>query len=221
MAFWHRRRTSFKPVGLKIDHHLLDHHPRFCAPQHFVAPPYIDSRPYCLESNQQGSSPHCVGFTVAGYIEVHRWRETRKPEQIDGHKIYNEAKKIDGDNAAGTHLESGVKAAINLGYLPKGSEFKTIATLQDVRFALHKHTVLIGAFRVTEGWNHVDIKSGFIDESKNSFTNYHAALICYYNDREESVGWQNSWGHRWAVKGFGRMSQKEFDRQFECGVVIE
>src|SRR5210317_2383104 len=86
--------------------------------QKFLAPRKIDSRDMLLTSSNQGQTPHCVGYSTAGYCEFVHWKEKHYPEQKDGDAIYAEAKKIDGHNEVkGTWPKYGVQAAVRLGVI--------------------------------------------------------------------------------------------------------
>ena len=68
--------------------------------------------------DNQGQTPHCAAFSIAGIIEALIWKRTGKLINIDANQIYAEAKQIDGMiNQDGTSLEAAIKAALQLGGL--------------------------------------------------------------------------------------------------------
>jgi len=104
-----------------------------------------------------------------------------------------------------------------LGYMDEELKQKAIGSRRDVQFALHKHGVCIAGFMITEGWNEVSSKTGYIGDDPEVIGG-HATLLCWYDS--EGVGFQNSWD-KWGVKGFGRMTWTQFETQFMYAVVLE
>jgi len=87
-----------------------------------VTPLKIDNRQYFSMIDQQGSTPHCAGFSVCGIIESLIWKRTGKLINLDANQVYAKAKQIDDDiNSDGTYLESAYKAALDLGGLGRYS----------------------------------------------------------------------------------------------------
>jgi len=208
------KHTSFCGGGLKQEE-LKD--PVLQVSAGVTLPKYIDSRPFCIPASDQGNKPSCAGFATAGYIEVRNYRKTHQQKQIDGLDIYREAKRIDGDNAAGTQLTSAVQAAKNLELI-EYTNMRVIQTKAQLQFAMLTHDIVIAGFMINDNWNHVDSKTGEIEQNGASSLGGHAVLINYYD--QSSVGWQNSWGP-WGYQGFGKMSWFQFDKQFMYAVIIE
>jgi hypothetical protein len=221
-------------MGLIADKPMfLAANPRLKVASGFTVPPYSDLRPYLLPASNQGTTPQCVAYAVAGWIEVDSWCRTHLPIQVPPAPIYAEAKRLDGaPESDGTTLEAGIKAAQNLGYIPQNAVIRIIRTAQEMQFALHTRVPVISAFNVSPGWETVNPKNGFISEDARVLGG-HAVLVCWCAqsgvemagvDRTEEVpenyGWQNSWG-AWGLNGLGRMTRRQFDRQFAYGCVIE
>jgi len=187
----------------------------------FLAPRKIDSRDMLLTSSNQGQTPHCVGYSTAGYCEFIHWKIQHYPEQIDGDAIYAEAKKLDGSpNINGTWPKFGVEAAINLNLI-KGKGKYIPSTRKDIQFALHQYGVCIAGLMITTEWNQVEKKTGMIIDLGNQAVKRggHAILLCGYDD--QGVYIQNSWGTEWGLYGFGMLRWSQFDKQFMNGMVIE
>lgn len=212
-----RRSTKFKAGGLVTDEVALAGIQRLAVPSNWTCPAYIDSRPYVLSASNQGQEPACAGFATAGWIEAHNWRTTSVAEQVDGHKIYGEAKTIDGSpKTDGTSLTAAVQAAKNLGLIAE-RPLHLLRTFEEIKFALHRHGCVIAGFNITDGWNRTSTKSGYIGYGSQRLGG-HAVLLCYYD--KVSLGFQNSWDITWGVQGFGRMTWKQVQDQFLYAVAI-
>lgn len=211
------KKTNFKAGGL-----ILEDIPSSATyvktPDKFVAPKKLDFRDMCIETSDQATTPHCVGYATAGYLEVQNWRVKHYPEQIDGDAIYNESKKLDGYNGEGTYARFAVIAAKNLG-LTNGAPEYINNDRQKLRFAIHENLVCIGSFSITNEWDYVG-KDGIIPNWKNNIirTGGHAVLCCGYDDF--GVYLQNSWSFDWGLYGFATLSWEQFDRQFQHGIII-
>jgi len=189
------------------------------APHGFTVPAWVDSRPLCLPSSNQGSEPSCAGYATAGYVEVMNWAKTGIQTQIDGSAIYARAKQIDeSPKSQGTTLTAAVQAAKDLGFIDEALKVNVIRTRLDFQFALHKNRVCIIGFNITEEWGKVDPDSGFISVGDTTPLGGHAVLGCYYD--QFGPAWQNRWNVTWGTKGFGRMTWEQFDKQFLYGVVL-
>ena len=210
------RKTNFSAGGL-----FLEDIPASAVllkePDKFVAPRKLDFRDMCIETSNQGNYPHCAGYSTAGYIEVQNWRTLHYPEQVDGDKIYAEAKKLDGYSGPGTWIKWTVQGAMNLGLI-KGTIEHIIPDRRKLMFAIHEYCVCIAGFDITNEWNCVDGR-GYIPKLNNStFHGGHAVLCCGYGP--EGVYIQNSWGSSWGLYGFAILSWEQFDSQFKDGVII-
>ncbi len=217
-------KTHYKGGGLRIEDPRLDLAVGLAVAPDFTVPPYVDGRPYCIETSNQGAEPSCAGFTTAGYIEVINWRRTGIKKQVDGQRIYVAAKQMDGDDNPGTSLSQAVRAAQYLQLLDLAQHLSVIRTRRQMEFALHKIGVCIAGFNITEDWNNVNEKTGYIGDGAGDSIGGHAVLISYYDDK--CVGWQNSWGLSWGSqekhsRGFGRMTWVQFAEQFLYAVVLE
>jgi hypothetical protein len=213
-------KTNFTGGGL-IDQLAIRSLPNLSSSKNprFKAPVYIDSRPYLLLASNQGAEPSCAGFTTANYAEARRWRETGECEQLDGSDCYRLAKTLDGmPSVDGTTLLAAAQAGEELGWY-KATGLKVITTLEDLRYALHIFGIVPCGFAITEDWNSVNTKTGYINYTKNPRPlGGHAVAVCYYD--KDSVGWQNSWGG-WGCYGFGRMTWRQAQEQFMYGLAIE
>jgi hypothetical protein len=188
------------------------------AVRNFVAPRRIDNRDMCLRSSNQGNLPHCSGYGTAGYIEVFNWRTKHYPEQIDGSKIYEAAKLLDGmPNVQGSNLRSAANGAINLGLI-KGEYQPVGKTINDIKFAIHEYGTVILGFRITSEWNLVDSKTGKISISNNP-TSLGGHCILGAGFDEEGLYIQNSWGD-WGIYGFAIIPWQLFSLQLMDACVI-
>ena len=218
-------KTSFKAGGLIPMDNALMRAERIATPDDFDVPLTHEARFECLYPDNQGSTSECAGRAMAGYIEVHNWRQTHRAIQEDGSALYAEAKKIDGfPDEDGTTASAIVQAAKNLGRLDESLTMRRIRTQLDVQFALHTHRVIMAGFMISQNWNYAK-KDGFIGTKWDDRIGGHMVLLNSYNlDPEEGplyYGWQNSWGFDWGWHGNGRMTPKQFSSELIYAVVLE
>jgi hypothetical protein len=188
--------------------------------KNFIAPRKIDYRDMLLPTNDQGQTPHCVGYSTAGMVEFWHWKKNHFPKQFDGDAIYAEAKRLDGSpNVKGTWPKYGIKAAMNLGFI-SGKPKYVDSSIQDIKFTLHEYSVFVGGFMITTDWNIVDKKTGFIKNSKNAQKRGgHAVCIAGYSDNE-GLYIHNSWSVNWGIYGFAILGWEQVEKQFMNGIVI-
>jgi len=212
------RKTSYVGGGLIPTEVKITKKNIFATARNFEAPKRLDFREMCLQTDNQGSTPHCAGFSTAGMIEVKNWRENNYPEQVDADGIYLEAKKIDGNTAGGTSLESAGQAALDLGLI-KG-KLKFISEDQNnIKFAIHKHLTFVGGFMITDEWNMVNKNTGEIANFNNPVNiGGHAVLVCGYCP--VGIYIHNSWGSNWGHYGFALIPWNKVTTQFMYGMTI-
>ena len=184
-----------------------------------VNPRKIDNRHQCSVTDQQGSTPHCAGYSICNLCEALIWKKTGKLINLNADQVYAKAKEIDGDiNSDGTYLEAAIKAAFQLGGFD-GTSIKigtiyndgTDKTVEMVKFLLHKYDFLHAGFQITEGWYSTSNKDYYIRDYGQSLGG-HAVLLCGYD--LDGVYLQNSWGISWKSKGFGILPWSTFKKQF-------
>lgn len=183
-------------------------------------PRVIDSRDLCLPTNNQGDTPHCVGFSVAGYLEVEFWKRYHYPKQFPAHDIYKSAKEIEQDSNDGTTIELGFSGAKKLNLFD--GEIKTFEPwIDNIKFQLHKYGIFCGAFEITNEWYDISWFSGKIKiYRKPEILGGHAVLVCGYND--DGIYIQNSWGYNsWGKYGFAMLPWELVQKQLIYGVVID
>ncbi len=198
--------------------------PLALAAEQYVVPAHIDRRSELLPASNQGGTSQCVAYGLAGWLEYYRWKNEGDARQVDPQPIYNRAKEIDGlGNVEGTTLEAGLQAAQHLGLITPvdNDRVRTITTPAQVRQALHRHGVVLGAFNVRAGWLRASA-GGWIQPGGEPMGG-HCALLCGYS-LIETPPWfaiQNSWGEGQGWRGFNRLSVELFAEQFDYGLVWE
>lgn len=213
------KKTHFETGGWMEGEMLEMPRAAMLARHEYVYPKKLDFRDACLQSSNQDNTPHCAGYSMAGYVEINKWRERHYPEQFDGDAIYREAKKLDKHpEVQGTWIEYAAQAAINLGFI--NGEIKQIGrSREDIKCAIHSYWACVVGFNITNEWNMVN-GYGVIKNlgDKAILVGGHAVLLCGYSD--EGVYIQNSWGTKWGLYGFALLSWEQVDKQLRGGVVI-
>lgn len=218
------KTTCFKAGGLRTDRKDMTLATAGIDSSGLQAPLYIDNRGLLLPADNQGNDPFCAAYTMATVIEVAKWKKNRIRETIDPAPIYAKAKLLDGNNEPGTYLDSVFLASQKLGLISPESKMRPLYNMNDVKFAIREFEICLLGFMITEGWNSVDKRSGFIG-AQNGKLGGHAVTGCWYNDTpgasDNGIGIGNSWGLGWGVNGFGRLTWKQFEEQFMYGLVVE
>lgn len=57
-----------------------------------VTPLKIDNRQLCSIPNDQGSNPHCAGYSICNIIEALIWKKTGKLIELNASQVYAKAK---------------------------------------------------------------------------------------------------------------------------------
>jgi len=87
----------------------------------------VDHSDRFLKVKDQGNAPSCTGFASASAVEF----SVDFKHEISGGFIYNRSKKIDGDDNAGSHLSSNLKAMYKYGICREEDHPYHIPTLLD------------------------------------------------------------------------------------------
>ena len=182
-----------------------------------VVPRRVDNRSLLLRTSDQGSTSECAAYAMAGVIEFERWRDLGVYEQVDPHPIYQLAKEIDADNQPGTSLNSVLQAAEDLGLIRVIKDLVVVDDANAMMRAVHRHGVLLAGFEIDDGW--MDVRpDGWITQSFGQ-TGGHAEVICGFDQDEDWVGCQGSWGDEsYGWRGFVRMHFDLFRKQYRYGL---
>ncbi len=183
-------------------------------------PPRVENRSKFLPSSNQGSTPKCAAYTMAGVLEYWRWKLYGIAEQVDPDPIYAGAKERDGDpDGDGTTLEAVVEAAVALGYL-SAPDMVVVEDWRDVKRALHRFDVMLWGMLIDDGWYDAQ-PNGWIPLGTKDIGG-HATVGCgYADDYERYFDGQCSWGEiGWGWRGFYRMTMDQFKKQFMYGICI-
>lgn len=210
-------QTHHKADGLVLED--IDLCMPLSLPAGLTVPAWIDSRPLCLPTSNQGASEACASFAVAGFAEVQNWKRTHIQTDVDGLELHRKTKATDGISQPGTTFTAVIKTAQDMGILSKTISVQSIKTRRDLQFAIHANDVCLGAFNISDDWNRANTINGWIDRANGVQIGGHAVLICWYD--AEGVGFQNSWSGTWGCNGFGRMTWNQFDAQFMYGFALE
>lgn len=209
--------------GLILSPHTVKRgRPLEAAPEQYVTPAHLDRRPELLPCSNQGSTPRCAAFAMAGWLEYYRWKVYGLADQVDPDPIYKKAKEIDGlDHMEGTTLEAVLNASMLLGLIPHSDveNVRDVSAPGEVQQAIHRYGVVLAAFDVTDQWSYA-ATGGWIRPGGKRVGG-HAVVLCGYSTLE-SPPWyaiQNSWGENQGWRGFNRLSFDLFAEQFQYGLV--
>ena len=191
------------------------------APTTYVVPALVDLRPQLLPASNQGDSPKCAAYAMAGWLEFYNWKYKGVTAQIDPDPIYERAKQLDGvPSVEGTTLECVLQAAQDLGLFSAvdTASIRTV-TVDGVQQALHRYGVILSAYSVTDKWWRATA-DGWLSPGGLAVGG-HAVLTIGYSavDTPQWFAVQNSWGEKQGWRGFNRLSPELFQQQFDYGLV--
>jgi len=200
-------RPSFKAGGLKVTS-TEQRTPRLSAPMAFTAPTSLNHSSYCLPSNDQGNTSACAIFTVCGWGECHDWRQTHIPKQLPAPEVYQHA--LESNNLpddSGLTFTQAIEAAQDKDCVPKIYKLQPV-DFGDIRYAFHKHGLVLFGFNISSNWNRASRRTGKIASMRRSdqVLGGHAVLGTGFNPY--GPWFQNSW-LPWGKDGFGQMSWEQ------------
>lgn len=206
---------------IKTYYEAKDHNGKTIKIDGLVTPLKIDNRQYYSVIDNQGQTPHCGAYSIAGIVEALIWKRTGRLINLDANQIYAKAKQIDGMiNQDGTNLESAIKAAMQLGGLDEYSNNIKLGHIYNdrtdnmqfyIKRLLHKYEFLHAGFLITEGWYQCTNRNYYI---KHGRINYGGHAVVIVGADTEGVYIANSWGKNWGATGFAIMPWNVFKQEF-------
>ena len=182
----------------------------------YRCPNVIDLRDFCLPTNNQGNTPHCVGYTVAGFLEVHNWMNTHIPVQFNAEKLYEYGRKYKTDSMSGTRLEY-VLEQLKTENIISGSYIRVDPL--NIKYFIHQYGVLMGAFYVTDEWYTLSKKHIIKEKKSPKKLGGHCVLCCGYCMDGSYI--QNSWGYeKWGNYGFAIVPWNLVGKQLSYAIGI-
>ena len=184
-------------------------------------PNIIDHRDFCLPTNDQGTMPNCVGYTVAAFFEIKYWKHFHVPVQFPAQKIYQLGRKYKCDSIAGTRIEYCLESLKSLNVFD-GEIYKFCCDENDYcdfKCMLHECDSLMCAFTITDEWYSLNRKYIIKEKSNPKKLGGHCVLCCGYCD--DGIYIQNSWGYKnWGNYGFGLLPWNLVYKQLNYTVAI-
>lgn len=144
----------------------------------------------------QGSTPHCVGFAWAQWMQA---TPVRTPGgNVLGHTIYADCKLIDGiPGVDGTYVRAGAKVLDSEGRV---AEYRWAQTLDDLqRWILSRGPVVVGT-NWYQTMSQPDARSGLM-VAQGAVIGGHAYLLRGYSRLRKQFRVVNSWGESWGQGG--------------------
>lgn len=191
-----------------------------------VNPLKIDNRQQCSVTDDQGQTPHCAAYSICNICEALIWKKTGKLINLNADQVYAKAKELDKmPDMDGTYLECAIKAAFALGgfgdiSLKIGALYndKTDATIEMVKFLLHKYDFLHVCMMITSSWYDVNNENPYVADYGQNL-GAHAVLACGYD--QSGLYIQNSWGKSFGAKGFAIIPWNVFKKQFNSALYLQ
>lgn len=210
-----------------------------------ISPLKLDLRQYCVNTESQGDTPHCVAYASTQLVESMHWKRSGNIISLNAKNVYLKCKKMDGfKDMDGTFPETGLHAVLdeykeNYNVLKTDNmsvktfyntkslrENKTIVPA--IKHLIHKHGLLLGAFMITKNWYELT--------PENNISAIHPLWFLFYNKRYKNMGGhcvlitgytpdyfiiQNSWGINWGSKGFALIDNEAFINQLRYVVYYD
>ena len=184
-------------------------------------PNFIDHRDFCLPTNNQRNTPHCVGYTIAGYFEIEYWKKTHIPKQFLADKIYQVGRETLADSISGTKLEYCLHGLKSSKYYDGQTILFSsgIYIEETIKSFIHTYGQAMMAFQITDEWYSLNSKAIIKEKKRPKNLGGHCVLCCGYN--MDGIYIQNSWGYqKWGNYGFALVPWSLVMKQFRYGIVI-
>jgi hypothetical protein len=152
----------------------------------------------------QGSTPHCVGFSGVGWMNAEPVPNTLRED--DGHALYWDCKAIDGYPGDGTYVRTLARVLKSKGRI-SGYAFGSV--LDARRFILTEGPVVFG-IPWLEGFFYPDSEG--VIKPWGELCGGHAILA--YGADPVYCWLQNSWGKSWGKGGTCRISWADLEAVF-------
>ncbi|MDP2923368.1 MAG: C1 family peptidase [Candidatus Omnitrophota bacterium] len=226
-------RIKFYPYGCRKDPLDLRDIPMGLVLPPIPLPKSLDWTARMSPVKDQGNEGVCVAFaSVVGMKEYQEKKEYQRLIELSVRFVYNLCKKYDGaPNEEGTYPRMAMKILLNYGvclesfwpYFPhqqdrpqKGAAkiakkykikaYARLHTLLEMKRSLVVNGPFLAGVKVFSSWFKKRVqKNGLIPmpKSNEEFMGGHAVCIVGYNDAKETFKFKNSWGLKWADKGYG------------------
>ncbi len=161
------------------------------------------------EPLDQGSTPHCVGFSMANFginLPVHT-----PYLDDDGHKFYYKCKIVDEEpnEENGSYIRSAAKVLKSEGII---STYAFAFDIYAIKWwILNKSPMIVGTIWTEEMLNP---KADNTISTSGGILGGHAYLLNEWRD-DDYIGIQNSWGSAWGVNGKAYIKASDFEKIFK------
>lgn len=186
----------------------------------FVYPNIIDYRDFCLPTDNQHNTPHCVGYTVGGYLEVNYWKRYHIPKQFNAEIIYKSGRRFKPDTMDGTRIEYCLQQ-LKKDKVISGSilSFKP-ETSNQLKYIIHQYGIMMCALKITDEWYKLDSEYRIKEKKNPKILGGHCVLCCGYSLKGVYI--QNSWGfEKWGNYGFAIVPWNMWVKQIDNCVFIK
>jgi len=198
-----------------------------------IVPASFDFSKEMSPVRDQGDDGTCVAFaSVVGVKEYQDKKEYRRLIRLSPRFVYSLCKKFDGaPSEEGTYPRVAMKVLLNYGvchdsfwpYSPHQKDlphknadkdagrfrikaYARLKPLMEMKRSLVVNGPFLAGIKVFSSWFNKKVqKTGFIPMPKRNeaFMGGHAVCVVGYDDIRGFLKFKNSWGARWADKGYG------------------
>lgn len=142
----------------------------------------------------QGSTPQCVGYAVAGLLACQPLRQWLAPSGI--YEIAQYLDEWENQDYEGTSVRAGIKVADRLGFI---SEYQFTTDVQVAAWQVLERGPVVLGINWYAGQDNPD--SDGVIHATGRFRGGHAILCNGVDMRKEMFTLTNSWGNKWAKGG--------------------
>lgn len=192
--------------------------------------PYAAWTKYAIPSQKQHYGS-CVGESTANWLEImlrkHLGRDVFKDgQQINGEAIWRQGRKMfypkESIESGGLLMDHGLRAAIALGILPPDTGVVTVHLDVGMLSRMLRNQPVLQGTGTHDNWAAANRENGYITPRLPEPYAGHATVIIgvIEQDAEPYVLFQNSWGAKWGMGGYGLLRADHWSQSLLGPLVV-